>query len=281
MDEDWREIDESTYDYRDLRRGDLGAADFSGQSMRGVLLMGRRFAGLNVRGSNLTGAHLDGGMFTDADFRETDLTRASSEASMFNDCDFRAAVMDETRLEARWRDTDLSLLVAKNSTLHGSFMTVVNAQSASFTDVGMKGSNFHRVNFDKAVFKSDVDRTSLTNTEMFATTFRYASISGTDMDKVKVREGDFTGASIFNSNLNWAELTSTDFTGVHVSDVTLRGAKFTRCVFAGALIEGQLDEKTRFDDCDLSGARFVLADNPDNRAAAPQVEAAGAVIDWT
>lgn len=282
MGEDWQDIDESTYDYRDLRSGDLGAADFSGQSMKGVLLERRHYPGLNVRGANLTGARMSGGVFSDADFREADLSGAYSDASLFTNCDFRFAVMDDAQLQGRWRDTDLTGLVATNSALSMSHMTAVSAQDTSFVSTDLRSSNFNNVNFNRTAITdgNHGERSNLSNTEMFKTTFRDARICGTDMDSVQARECDFTAASLIDVNLDCAEFTCTDFTLTFTDKVSLRGAKFTKCVFGGATIAGQLDANTRFTDCDLTRATFVLADNPDNRAAADAVLEAGAVIDW-
>lgn len=280
MDEDWRDIDRSTYDYRDLREGDLGAGDFSGQSMRGVLLGQRRFTGLNVRGSNLTGAHLDGGTFFDSDFRETDLTELTSVASMFDNCDMRAAVMDRTVLTARWSNTNLSSLVATNSDLHDTQMNRVNATDSSFAGVEFRSAHLTGVNFHGSKFtNSPTGRPCrFTSADMYRTEFTGVHFYGTDLTRTQIRESGFTAATVLSTNFDRASISGTSFKAAFLDDVSLRGARFDGCTFDGASISGQLDANTRFENCDLTSVTFTLTDNPDNRAAAARLE--GATIDW-
>jgi uncharacterized protein YjbI with pentapeptide repeats len=212
-------------------------------------------AGLELCGLDLSGLDLSGLDLTGADLTETDLTG----------CRLRGSWLAAARLvRTNLAEADLSgaVIIDCNFTEAASLpkrFAGCLVEGANFTGLCLVGMDFSACFGAYAVFnRADVSRAD----------FRRANLPYADFDQATAADADF----------RHARLAHADFSGSKASRVRMMDADVTnlrandRADFSGADLSGASGEKTAWELCNLSGARFV-------RVRLPRAEFPGAVLD--
>ncbi len=145
--------------------------------------------------------------------------------------------IDISRFDLRrttiFRHAKLTMMQAREAILYGVDFTESELQAADFQGADLRSASFARADlrgsrFQKALFNSAnlqgvrfqpliLEEGRVLMTDLTECSFRYANLSGANLDHVKLTGADLTGA-----NLVGCDLTDVDLTGV-----TLIGARLT------------------------------------------------------
>lgn len=132
-------------------------ADFSGASLRGLVLEGRCLREANFKNADLRGAFLRSADFSHANFEGADLTFVRASHAKFNDCMADHACFAEARLAGSYFE-GASLQGASFREAHLSFVSFREAdlRRADFVDAVTGGVIFARANIDFVAFNSGI-----------------------------------------------------------------------------------------------------------------------------
>jgi len=184
---------------------DLRHRDFSGRSLRGVVLVGARLHGADMRGAKLQGASL-----WKAQLNGANIALAQLHGAIMRDAELQGAFMQHAQLLG----ADMSL-----ARLQGADMSSAHVSGATLLSAQLQFAEMRATHLQGA-FMSEA---GLEGANMWG-----ALLQGAEMSGVRLQISDLSGAKLQGAMLSDAQLQGANMSGVRLDGASLDGAAFWR-----------------------------------------------------
>lgn len=207
-----------------------------GWYLKGAILEGARWEGLNLKD-----ARLEGVLLGRATLRGAVLNGARAEASDLRDADLTGA--------------SLSLVRFLGAQLGGARLTRAFGGEASFSESVLRGADLSEAKIPGALFAhADLTAAVFRDADLRDAVFQGARLEGADFRGADLRAADLSELDLRRVNLDGARLERARLSGSDLEDTVLHEADLNGAALVEACLTG-----SRWPRADLRGARLVHA----------------------